>query len=142
MNRRTTSARGAIAPTRLYGGNRPIDVVVKPIMIIAKARHVLRPIRSPKWPNTIAPKGRATKPTADVLKEAMSATSGGRVAEKNNVGKTSAAAVPYMKKSYHSMLAPPRPTRADLSGLDAPELRELASIALGVLSFIEGVPPP
>ena len=53
----------------------------------------LRPTRSPKWPNTMPPMGRARKPTPRVAKES-SAPMSGLVFGKNNLGKTSAAAVP------------------------------------------------
>ncbi len=90
-------------------------MVAVPIVIIAVASVVLRPMRSPICPNTTAPTGRARNPTVKVLKEAINATNEGRVAEKNTVGKTSAAAVAYRKKSYHSILAPARPVRASFS---------------------------
>src|SRR5688572_33267247 len=62
----------------------------------------------------IPPIGRAMKPTANVLKEASSAMTGGIPAGKNAVGKTSAAADAYRKKSYHSMLVPASAVRAIL----------------------------
>jgi O-acetylhomoserine/O-acetylserine sulfhydrylase-like pyridoxal-dependent enzyme len=40
------------------------------------------------------PSGRAMNPTAKVLNDAICATSGGRSAREEQVGKTSAAAVP------------------------------------------------
>ena len=46
------------------------------------------------------------KPTAKVLKEIISSTMGGKSCGKNALGKITAAAVPYRKKSYHSMLVP------------------------------------
>ena len=52
----------------------------------------LRPIRSPKWPKTIAPKGRAKKAMEKVAKDASSAVVAS-LAGKNSVGKTSTAAV-------------------------------------------------
>jgi hypothetical protein len=38
--------------------------VAPPIMSSEMTSSFLRPIRSPKWPNTSAPMGRAAKPTA------------------------------------------------------------------------------
>jgi len=60
------------------------------------------------------PMGRAMNPTANVLKEASSAIAGGKPAGKNALGKIRAAAVPYRKKSYHSMLVPASAVRAIL----------------------------
>ena len=38
--------------------------VATPMIVIVTIRVLRRPIRSPRWPNTIAPSGRATKPSA------------------------------------------------------------------------------
>src|SRR5262249_32950933 len=62
-------------------------------------------MRSPKWPNTKPPIGRAMNPTAYGAKEAMVPAKGSR-AGKNSSLNTSAAAVPYKKKSYHSIVVP------------------------------------
>jgi hypothetical protein len=51
------------------------------------------------------PIGRAAKPTAYVP-SASSVPTSGSDSGKNNCPKTSAAAVPYRKKSYHSMVVP------------------------------------
>ena len=53
----------------------------------------LRPCRSPKWPKTAPPMGRATNPTATVANEASVAASGLNLAEKKTWGNTIAAAV-------------------------------------------------
>src|SRR6266699_5668847 len=66
----------------------------------------LRPSLSPKWPKTTPPTGRAAKPTQKVAKAANWAASGESFGEKNSGPKTKAAAVPYRKKSYHSMDVP------------------------------------
>src|SRR6266566_6209275 len=66
----------------------------------------LRPSLSPKWPKTTPPTGRAAKPTQKVAKAANWAASGESFGEKNRGPKTKAAAVPYRKKSYHSMDVP------------------------------------
>src|SRR5947209_5969624 len=51
------------------------------------------------------PSGRARKPIVKVLKERIWPVNGSACG-KNSAGKTSAAAVPYRKKSYHSMVVP------------------------------------
>ena len=48
---------------------------------------VLRPIRSPKWPNTNEPSGRAMNAMAKVSRLASSATVGLAVSPKNTFGK-------------------------------------------------------
>ena len=48
---------------------------------------VLRPMRSPKWPKTSEPSGRAMKATAKVSKLISSATVGLSFAEKKMCGK-------------------------------------------------------
>ena len=53
----------------------------------------LRPTRSPKWPKTMPPSGRARNPTAYVAKASRVPTSGSNEG-KNSVLNTSAAAVP------------------------------------------------
>ena len=77
----------------------------------------LRPMRSPKWPNRMPPTGRAMKPKAKVEKERINPTAG-VASGKNAAGKTSAAAVAYRKKSYHSMLVPARAVKATVRILD------------------------
>ena len=56
-------------------GRQPMSVVAAPIISSATTSAFLRPMRSPKCPKMMPPIGRATKPTANVLKEASSATS-------------------------------------------------------------------
>jgi hypothetical protein len=63
------------------------------------------PILSPKWPNIIPPIGLAIKPAAKVKKDNINAVEGD-ASPKKTVGKISAAAAPYKKKSYHSILVP------------------------------------
>ncbi len=63
-------------------------------MISSVATRVfLRPSRSPKYPNTAAPRGLDKNAVANVPIEAAVAPAGLRCG-KNTVGKTSAAAVP------------------------------------------------
>src|SRR5215216_2415890 len=76
--------------------------VASPIVRIVMISMGLRPSLSPKWPKSTPPTGRATKPTAAVLNEANTPATADD-SGKNTAGKTSAAAVRYMKKSYHSM---------------------------------------
>src|SRR5664280_709328 len=52
-----------------------------------------------------APTGRAANPTNRVAKEARTPMYG-ELPGKKSLGKISAAAVPYRKKSYHSMVVP------------------------------------
>ena len=66
--------------------------VETPMVRRAATSVVLRPTRSPKWPNTTAPSGRAKKAIEKVAKEARGAVVGSLFG-KNRVGNTSTAAV-------------------------------------------------
>ncbi len=68
--RSTTSSVGARTPTVANVGSTPISVVAAPIVTSAATRTALRPTRSPRWPATTAPIGRAPKPAAYVAKAA------------------------------------------------------------------------
>ena len=57
-------------------GRTPIRKVAIPIIVTVTIRHVRRPMRSPRCPNTIAPSGRAAKPTAKEANAASVATTG------------------------------------------------------------------
>ena len=72
---------------------------------------VFRPLRSPMWPKIIPPTGRATNPTANEANAASVPANSEKVG-KNSRPKTSADAVPKMKKSYHSMEVPTMLARA------------------------------
>src|SRR6185436_1783380 len=109
--RRTTRAIGAAIPIEAYVGRMPIAAVARPMIKSEITSMDLRPTRSPKWPNTIPPTGRAAKPTPKVAK-AASVPIVGDTLGKNSLSKTSAAAVPYKKKSYHSMVVPMKLARA------------------------------
>lgn len=74
-------------------GRRPMSRVEIPISSSVEISVFLRPMRSPKCPNSIAPTGRAMKATAKVAKEAT-VPAVDPSAGKKTVGKTSAAAVP------------------------------------------------
>ena len=62
-------------------------------------------------PKDIPPIGLAINPAANVNNESMSAVVAG-TSPKKAVGKIRAAAAPYKKKSYHSMLVPARAVSA------------------------------
>jgi len=83
----------------------PISAVETPMMSREITSIDLRPTRSPKWPKTMPPTGRAANPTANVA-NADSVPISGSAFGKNSLLKTSAAAVPYRKKSYHSIAVP------------------------------------
>jgi len=79
--------------------------VAVPISMSVVTNIDFRPSRSPKCPNTTPPTGRAKKPTAYVANEASVPANGSSVG-KNSRLNTKAAAVPYRKKSYHSIVVP------------------------------------
>jgi hypothetical protein len=56
----TTSRIGAASPIWSYVGSRPIANVAAPMISSVMISIFLRPTRSPMWPNSSAPKGRAT----------------------------------------------------------------------------------
>jgi len=66
--------------------------VEMPMVDSAITRVVFRPMRSPKWPNSAEPTGRARKAMPKVASEASLAETGSE-AGKNSIGKTSTAAV-------------------------------------------------
>ena len=51
-------------PIEAYVGSNPIAKVATPIISSETTSIFLRPTRSPKWPKTTPPSGRATKPSA------------------------------------------------------------------------------
>ncbi len=71
-----------------------MPVVARPIMMRVITRVVLRPMRSPRWPKMMPPRGRAMKPDQSVAKDSRVATPGSMSAGKNTLPKTSAAARP------------------------------------------------
>jgi hypothetical protein len=83
----------------------PISAVEAVMMAKVRIRVDFRPIRSPRWPATKAPRGRAMKPTPNVARAAIWEMLGS-IAGKNRGPKTSAAAVAYTVYSYHSTTAP------------------------------------
>ncbi len=67
--------------------------VEAPISISEATSVDFRPIRSPKWPNTTAPTGRAKKASPKLMKLSISCADGDSEGKKSGP-KTSAAAVP------------------------------------------------
>jgi hypothetical protein len=59
-----------------------MSVLPTPIRVMLRMSIFLRPIRSPKWPNTMPPSGRAKYPVASVPKLATVPTSGSRFEKK------------------------------------------------------------
>lgn len=58
--RRATSRTGAQTPIASYVGSSPMRKLPQPIRVIVSSIIDLRPSRSPKWPKTMPPSGRAT----------------------------------------------------------------------------------
>lgn len=86
-----TSSVGASTPIAEYVGSSATRNVESPIINMHRTRTFLRPCRSPQWPRTNAPSGRATYPTPNVASEATTATVGSVLAKKTD-GNTSVAA--------------------------------------------------
>jgi hypothetical protein len=84
---------GARMPMVLYVGRRPMRTVAAPMVMRDSTSIFLRPMRSPKWPNTTPPTGRARNPTPNVANDSRVPTRGLEFG-KNSSGKTRAAAVP------------------------------------------------
>ena len=80
-------------------------MVPRPIINRVATSTGLRPNRSPIMPNRMPPSGRTTKPTPKVRNASRVPTTGSLFG-KNSSPNTSAAAVPYRKKSYHSSADP------------------------------------
>jgi hypothetical protein len=97
----------------------PIMTVADPMRTSEKTNIFLRPIRSPKWPKTIAPAGREKKATPKVANAAR-VPDNGLSDGKNATPNTRAAAVPKMKKSYHSIAVPTKLAKATFAGFVRP----------------------
>jgi hypothetical protein len=67
--------------------------VAIPMVSKEPTRVAFRPIRSPKWPKTIEPRGRATNARPNVANDARSPMVGSSFFGKNKYGKTATAAV-------------------------------------------------
>src|SRR5262245_7666971 len=80
-------------------------MVAVPINTSVAISDALRPSRSPYWPKIAAATGLAANPTKYVEKDKSLPTNGAE-SGKYFCGKTSAAATPYKKKSYHSIVVP------------------------------------
>lgn len=84
---------GAATPIRPYVGSRPMQPVPTPIRTTVTSSIRRLPYLSPMWPNSAAPTGRATNPTANVANDANVPASGSS-SGKNCRENTSAAAEP------------------------------------------------
>ena len=73
-------------------GSRPMAMVERPMVSNAATSVALRPIRSPKCPNSAEPTGRAKKASAKVIRD-FSVAVAGSLSGKNNCGNTITAAV-------------------------------------------------
>src|SRR5436190_14541819 len=98
----------------------------------------LRPNRSPIMPNRMPPSGRTTKPTPKV-RNASRVPSTGSLFGKNSSPNTSAAAVPYRKKSYHSSADPTLAARITRSR-DRPSLSTVISLIVRPFCFCDYLP--
>src|SRR4029453_12028572 len=103
--RRNTSRAGAQYPICANVGRQPIANVETPTRMMLSCSSCLRPHLSPKWPKTMPPMGRATKPTAYVTKAAMMPSSSVPELGKKIFPKTRGAAA-GRKNSYHSTTVP------------------------------------
>jgi hypothetical protein len=70
MSRRVTSDTPAAAPIWACVGNSPISRVGTAIRATDAVSALLRPSRSPTWPKSTPPSGRARKPAANAPKAA------------------------------------------------------------------------
>jgi hypothetical protein len=86
---------GRSDPDRRVGGQQADERRAPPVSRSVRTSIALRPMRSPKCPMTAAPRGRATKPTANVP-NAASVPATEENCGKKRVPNTSAAAVPKM----------------------------------------------
>ena len=68
--RQASSRTGAMTPMVANVGVRPMPRVAALMRITAVDRAALRPLRSPYWPKSSPPTGRARKPTAKTAKVA------------------------------------------------------------------------
>ena len=71
--RQATSSTTAAQPIRPKPGSRPIAVVASPMVSKDATSSALRPIRSPRWPAMIPPRGRKKNAIAKVANEAITA---------------------------------------------------------------------
>jgi len=91
-NRHSASSSGAATPMDPYVGSAPMAKVESPIVPSASTSVVLRPILSPKCPNSADPTGRARNAIPNVASDANTADAGSDFGKKR-AGKTSTAAV-------------------------------------------------
>src|SRR5258706_7063297 len=94
----------------------PMVTVDTPIVSSAATSVVLRPTRSPKWPNSAEPIGRAMKAMANVARDASVADAGSDFG-KNSGGETGTPAGAQMYKSKKSIVVPLRLADKTCAGL-------------------------
>jgi hypothetical protein len=68
--RQRANSKGAVIPMAAYRGRAPIRNMDRPIVERARTSVVFRPMRSPNWPNSAEPMGRAMKAIAKVASDA------------------------------------------------------------------------
>ncbi len=71
--RSITRMIGAAMPMLAYVGSKPTAKVDSPISTMVTRKVYLRPIMSPRRPNTNAPNGRTRKPAAKAMRAKMKA---------------------------------------------------------------------
>jgi hypothetical protein len=76
----------------LYEGKTPMRNVESPMVVSAMTSVFFRPARSPKWPKSAPPIGRAKNAIPKVASDARTDVAGS-VAGKKSFGKTNTAAV-------------------------------------------------
>jgi len=96
---------GATTPIEEYEGVSAIPNIPTAMTIRVHTKVDLRPILSPKCPKRKAAKGLEKYMSAKVEMEKTIAAIGSSLGKKT-IGQTAAAAVPAIKKSYHSISDP------------------------------------
>ena len=115
---------------------KPIKNVEEPTIANVQINVILRPTLSPKWPKTMPPSGRDRKPTPKVANAAIKPIKGS-LSGKNRGAKTSPAAVPKIKKSYHSINAPAKlPMTTRLMAL--PDSSFPGTCSISAIIFLSG----
>lgn len=121
--RSNTSSTVEMTPAIAYVGRNAISNVATPMIERVHTRVFLRPSRSPRCPNMMPPRGRATYPTVNVDKPRRVAATGS-VSGKKSLPSTSVDRDANTKKSNHSMTVPtPLATRVRRIPLLAPAVR-------------------
>ncbi len=97
MSLKTSNNTGAAAPIIAYDGVNTTPMMPTPISVKLNTIAGRRPARSPNAPITIAPTGRATKPTANVSNDNIRFSNG--VCDGKNVRPICTANSAYVVKS-------------------------------------------